>query len=241
MVRLTIPFDKQPGRRFLYSDENCYSFSANKQTNKTKTKQLHLSSGILYQITFLGHQSLASSLLPWWRYIKCPLNFYLSKRAQISYSQYVQGEQFQFTVLIRLLELRHNWLLAFWKQLQLMDDKLFEPRTYVRYQCIVSKKSGTFNEVFDLFVGFVNFLDVCLNLSDGTHMPFNIPDNIPLYINKQSKHPPRIIGNIQQSINRRLSKTSYGKESLEKAAPIYQKALGNDGYKHLLTLSSHIS
>ena len=118
-----------------------------------------------------------------------------------------------------------------------MDDKLFEPRTSVRYQCIVSKKSGTFNEVFDLFVGFVNFLDVNLNLSDGTHMPFNTPKNIPLYINKQSNHPSRIIGNIPQSINRRLSEISYGKVSLEKAAPIYQKALDNDGYKHLLTFS----
>ena len=27
----------------------------------------------------------------------------------------------------------------------------------------------------------VNFLDVSLNLSDGTHMPFNMPNNIPLY------------------------------------------------------------
>ena len=27
----------------------------------------------------------------------------------------------------------------------------------------------------------VNFLDVSLSLSDGTHMPFNMPNNIPLY------------------------------------------------------------
>ena len=35
-------------------------------------------------------------------------------------------------------------------------------------------------------------------------MPFNKPNNIPLYINKKSNHPPRIISNIPQSINRRL-------------------------------------
>ena len=87
----------------------------------------------------------------------------------------------------------------------------------------------------------VNFLDVSLKLSDGTHMPFNKPNNIPLYINKKSNHPPRIISNIPQSINRRLSEISYNKESFEKVAPIYQKALENSGYKHLLTFSSHIS
>ena len=81
----------------------------------------------------------------------------------------------------------------------------------------------------------VNFLDVSLNLSTGTHMPFNKPNNIPLYINKKSNHPPRIISNIPQSINRRLSEISY-----DKAAPFYQKALDNSGYKHLLTFSSSI-
>ena len=54
----------------------------------------------------------------------------------------------------------------------------------------------------------VNFLDVSLNLSDGTHMPFNKPNNIPLYINKKSNHPPRIISNIPQSINRHFLHTS---------------------------------
>ena len=76
-----------------------------------------------------------------------------------------------------------------------MDDKLFEPRTCVSYHCIVSKQSGTFKEVYNLFVGFVNFLDVSLNLADGTHMPLNKRSNIPPYINKQSNQPPRIIGN----------------------------------------------
>ena len=122
----------------------------------------------------------------------------------------------------------------------LMDDQLFEPRTCVTYHCRVSKKSRTFKEVYNLFVRFVNLLDVSLNLSHGTHMPFNKPNNIPLYINQQSNHPSRVIGNIPQSSNGRLSEISYGKESFEKAASIYQKALDNSGYKHLLKFSLHI-
>ena len=85
----------------------------------------------------------------------------------------------------------------------------------------------------------VNFLDVTLNLSSGKHMPYNKPNNIPLYVNKKSNHPPRIIDNIPQSItcNRRLSEISYDEESFNKAAPIYQKALNNSGYTHHLTFS----
>ena len=72
-------------------------------------------------------------------------------------------------------------------------------------------------------------------------MPFNKPNNIPLYINKKSNNPPRIISNIPQSINRRLFEISYDKESFDKAAPIYQRALDNSGYKHLPTFPLHIS
>ena len=72
-------------------------------------------------------------------------------------------------------------------------------------------------------------------------MPLNKPNNIPLYVNKKSNHPPRIISNIPQSINRRLSEISYDKESFHKVAPFYQKALdSSSGYKHLLTFSSNI-
>ncbi|KAL9961805.1 hypothetical protein ACROYT_G030827, partial [Oculina patagonica] len=83
----------------------------------------------------------------------------------------------------------------------------------------------------------VNFLDVTLNLSSGKHMPYNKPNNIPLYVNKKSNHPPRIIDNIPQSINRRLTEISFDEESFNKAAPIYQKALNNSGYTHHLTFT----
>ena len=55
-------------------------------------------------------------------------------------------------------------------------------------------------------------------------------------LNKQISDVPC---NIPQSINRRLSEISYDKESFDKAAPFYQKALDSSGYKHLLTFSSN--
>ena len=83
----------------------------------------------------------------------------------------------------------------------------------------------------------VNFLDVTLNLSSSKHMPYNKPNNIPLYVNKKSNHPLRIISNIPQSINRRLTEISHDEESFNRAAPIYQKALNNSRYTHHLTFS----
>ena len=77
----------------------------------------------------------------------------------------------------------------------------------------------------------VNFLDVTLNLNNGKYMPYNKPNNNPLYINKKSNHPPSIIDNIPLSINKRLSEISYDEESFYKAAPLYQNALNNSGYK----------
>ena len=83
----------------------------------------------------------------------------------------------------------------------------------------------------------VNFLDVTLNLSNGTYMPYTKPNNIPLYIHKKSNHPPQIIKNIPKSINKRLSEISYDQDSFDKAVPLYQKALNDSGYKHRLAFS----
>ena len=55
---------------------------------------------------------------------------------------------------------------------------------------------------------------------------------------KKSNHPPRVIHNIPQSIDRQLSQISYADESFNKAEPVYQKAIDN---MHLLTFSSHTS
>ena len=41
----------------------------------------------------------------------------------------------------------------------------------------------------------MNFLDVTLNLSNSMYwyLPYTKPNNIPLYINRKSNHPPQII------------------------------------------------
>ena len=80
----------------------------------------------------------------------------------------------------------------------------------------------------------VDFLDVTLNLTDGTHKPYMKPDNTILYVHTKSNHPPNIIKQLPTNINKRLSDLSSSKREFDNAAPTYQKALHNSGYKYQL-------
>ena len=81
----------------------------------------------------------------------------------------------------------------------------------------------------------VNFLDVTLDLKSGKHSPYTKEGNIPLYVHKQSNHPPSILGNIPESINKRLSEISSDKECFDNAKGVYQDALDKSGYKYNLS------
>ena len=76
----------------------------------------------------------------------------------------------------------------------------------------------------------VNFLDVTLDLNSGQHMPYMKPNNTLKYVNTKSNHPPAVIKNIPEGINKRLSEISSSEEVFNKAAPVYQKALDANGY-----------
>ncbi|RUA05113.1 MAG: hypothetical protein DSY43_05320, partial [Gammaproteobacteria bacterium] len=80
----------------------------------------------------------------------------------------------------------------------------------------------------------VNFLDVTLDLNTEKYKPYAKPTNIPLYVHSKSNHPPNIIKNIPESINRRLSDISSDEDVFNEAAPVYQEALRKSGYTHKL-------
>ena len=58
----------------------------------------------------------------------------------------------------------------------------------------------------------VQFLDIELDLKNNTHRPYKKLNNNPMYINVNSNHPPSIIKQIPESINRRLSNLSSNEE-----------------------------
>ena len=76
----------------------------------------------------------------------------------------------------------------------------------------------------------VDYLDVTMDLSTRLYRPYMKPNNTLQYINVKSNHPPAILKNIPEGINKRLSEISSNKEVFDQAAPPYQKALNESGY-----------
>ena len=80
----------------------------------------------------------------------------------------------------------------------------------------------------------VEFLDVILDLSAQNYGPYRKPNSTPRYINVQSNHPPTVLKQIPQSINKRLSKISSSKEKFDSCKNDYQQALDESGYRSTL-------
>ena len=77
----------------------------------------------------------------------------------------------------------------------------------------------------------VDFLDINLDLRTGIYKPFMKPNDCPTYIHKHSNHPPSIIRNIPESVNKRLCGISANEEIFKNAIPPYQAALIKSGKK----------
>ena len=80
----------------------------------------------------------------------------------------------------------------------------------------------------------VDFLDITMDLKSGTFKPFMKPNNNPLYVHKDSNHPPSITKNIPLAVNKRLSNISSTEAIFEEAKKPYQEALDKAGYEHKL-------
>ena len=70
-----------------------------------------------------------------------------------------------------------------------------------------------------------NFLDVTLNLTDGSYYPYRKPNNKTLNIDTYSNHPPTTINHLPAAIGWRISDISSNKELFNKAKPHYESAL----------------
>ena len=85
-----------------------------------------------------------------------------------------------------------------------------------------------------------DFLDVTLNLKESKFYPFRKENNTLLYVNAKSNHPPSILKQIPDMINKRISKLSCNIEEFEKAKPDYQEALKNCGYNQELIYNAPV-
>ena len=65
----------------------------------------------------------------------------------------------------------------------------------------------------------VDFLDVTMNLDTGKFQPFRKPNENPLYVSKQSNHPPEITKNIPAAVNKRLSTIIKRRGGIQPCSP----------------------
>ena len=83
----------------------------------------------------------------------------------------------------------------------------------------------------------VDYLDVTLNLNDGSYRPYCKPNNKTTYIHKESNHPPNIIKQIPIAIEKRISDLSSSEQIFEQAKGYYEKSLKESGYNYKLQYS----
>ena len=70
-----------------------------------------------------------------------------------------------------------------------------------------------------------NYLDITLNLNDGSYRPYRKLKEETNYIHINSDHPPSIIEEIPRSIEKRLSILSSSKDIFQESAIYYEKCL----------------
>ena len=71
----------------------------------------------------------------------------------------------------------------------------------------------------------VDFLDVVMDLSSGTHKPYIKPNANTRYVSQMSSHPPAILRSIPESVSKRLSVISSGEEQFNQEVRHYQTAM----------------
>ena len=105
-------------------------------------------------------------------------------------------------------------------------------RTKKEFQRILREKG--LEAVLECNKKVVDYLDVTLNLNDGSHKPYRKPDDEINYIHAESDHPPNIIKQLPISIESRLSALSSSKRMFDEVKGHYQEVLIKNGYKHIL-------
>ena len=101
-------------------------------------------------------------------------------------------------------------------------------------------KSEGLSITIDTNLTETDFLDVSLNLTNGSYSPYRKPDNYPSYINVNSNHPSSIIKELHNKkasnmVNKRLQELSSSKNEFKSAKGIYNSALKSSGYSHNLS------
>ena len=84
-----------------------------------------------------------------------------------------------------------------------------------------------------------DFLDATFNLNSGKFGSYRKPNDMPLYINTRSNHPPSITKQLPHMINNRIAQLSCDLESFNNAIPPYAEALRKAGHSPCTAYPMH--
>ena len=86
----------------------------------------------------------------------------------------------------------------------------------------------------------VEFLDVTFNLITSLYTPYKKPNDNLLHINTSSDHPPQVIKQLTNSINKILCENWANEQVFNTAKPVYENVLHKSGSKSSLKYSEEI-
>ena len=96
-----------------------------------------------------------------------------------------------------------------------------------------------FKITLDLGKQKANFLDVTLNLSDGTFRPYRKPNSLINFININSDHPKQVKKSLPIMTQKRLSNLSSNAEIFNEIKAPYENMLKNNGFKCKLSYETN--
>ena len=71
----------------------------------------------------------------------------------------------------------------------------------------------------------VDYLDVTFDLQNNSYKPYRKPNNLLVYINKHSNHPPTILNELLKIIAKRIPDLSSSGNIFHDAIPVYKEVL----------------
>ena len=83
----------------------------------------------------------------------------------------------------------------------------------------------------------VNFHDTTFNLINVIYKPYRKPNDNPVYINKNSNHPPTVLRQLAKLITKRISDISSNEQMFKESIPIHEVALKKSGSTKNLNMS----
>jgi len=87
----------------------------------------------------------------------------------------------------------------------------------------------------------VDFLDTQFNLRNMSFKPYRKPNNDPIYINKDSNHPPSVLKELSKSIGKRISEISSNQTIFNESIGLYEDALKRSGFNEKLEYVERVS